>query len=409
MGKFIKWTIVVVCLLVVILVILQALANDVLNVLSGAFTLILYVYFVYFSVPFFTSVSVLESSKNERENGLYQWAFMMLSYIGYGFYRFLAFFARFIYEKVVSRFNLNHTIGRNLLKLLDIAIFSGTIYLLNLGKQFLIFLTMQAVPEQLETLVESHMIDGAAETLVERLINGIAYWQVGRAVLLGTRDSGGNLFLAILQVIWVCLLIFGINLLIFAVIYGLLVSRMEQIGVIANWDRAKKVLDSVSGETEEGTVAGLLNKLRSAALEIPRQMSYVYLTLQNGSMFFLVIMGSLFISSLDIFNRENIAGAVLSTLFPLEDFAKIILNFLLTYLLAKLWQILNGKIVRSLPETIREKIYALSESALEVVKQIKEKRIKAKANDLINNLNRNSSGGPGHTDGVDFTDYFSHL
>lgn len=321
----------------------------------------LYTIFILFTVPYFTSKGMLDSSKNERENGIYQAGFVAISWIGRLLYICLSYLPNLLF-RLLHHFFPNVFKGyrkSTWLVILDFLVFTLGILILTFFYQIYSNPFASDTLELTNTWVLNGM-GGSSSTLWGAIVSGFDFIYIGYLVFI---DSfSGSLFhlpIAVFSLFRYLAYLFIVNLSYYAIVYGFIVGKMDEtMFTVSIMDMKSDMARPPSSDT----LQCLLYSLKEAFLDALEHMSILYRGFKNkvacglilGFVALLAILRTVFTGN------STVLSEVILEVIPIDDFIHIIASFALTYALARVSQRTVSVCVSRLPDPLENTIISVA-------------------------------------------------
>ncbi|OUP70727.1 hypothetical protein B5F10_02040 [Anaerotruncus colihominis] len=368
MYKVIKIMLISLISLALLLLVVTAILTKPLPLFANAVAIAAYIIFINFNLAYGTSKDMLDSSQNRKLHGIYFWIFVRLSRVGYAIKQLTLLLTSYLTKlKVFSgRYSKRFIAPVAQILLASLAVFSITKLQTN-GTVVIELLTSKLLHPMSISVTGDGILGNTADNAVDIILRFVDQLQLCTDVIHSCGQYGCGPAVIILHVLITLILLLLLYLFTYATIFGLLYGSLLPLRVKTESDETGSI------NTRIGQLQADLEETALSPLEAFSSIHVVYL--KHESTIVIIVLASLLISSVLIINDSFVATGILDLISPVSDIVKVLINFALSLVAALFIQSAAENIVERLPDTIKNRIYRLSNDLREKSEGILRGRI----------------------------------
>lgn len=354
MYKVIKIMLISLISLALLLLVVTAILTKPLPLFANAVAIAAYIIFINFNLAYGTSKDMLDSSQNRKLHGIYFWIFVRLSRVGYAIKQLTLLLTSYLTKlKVFSgRYSKRFLAPVVQILLTSLAVFGVTKLQTN-GTVVIELLSSKLLHPISISVTGEGILGNTADNAVDIILRFVDQLQLCTDVIHSCGQYGCGLAVTILHVLITLILLLLLYLFTYATIFGLLYGSLLPL-------RIKDMSDETGSiNTRIGQLQADLKETALSPLDAFSSIHVVYL--KHKSTIVIVVLVSLVVSAVLVINDSFATTRILDLISPVSDIVKVLINFALSLLAALFIQVTADNIVERLPETIKSRIYDLSD------------------------------------------------
>lgn len=313
-------------------------------------------YVLFFTTPYTTGIQLREVSKN----GIYQWAYMVLSGIGYIGYMFLESITNFISTSLRRGRNSRSVV------LINSLLYIGTI-----------LLTTQIYESAMGSMISPDIggLNVGGNTSYDRLSDTLMIFQLFRAY--AATDSVWG---ALTTTVTTCLLYYVTTVVFFSIMYGLMSQKIYEFQLISKHCTEDQIAYLLDFEADSLDIRQMPHRLLTEACNFVDSIASIknFQICDLKRIFIILILlfsiAKYILSQLGLMELDITFQGLIADLAESAGTLNILLSFLITWLFTVCLCVLNRFLYKILPPSVQETITKLSLNATKAAAQIKEKR-----------------------------------